>query len=253
MEQELQKASLWKRIAAGIFDLILIAILATGFGWLLSTVLHYDSYNDTLEAAYAQYESQYGVTFQITQEQYEAFDENQKQAYDDAYAALTADEEAMHAYTMAVNLMLLITTGAILLAMICICFIVPLLFGNGQTLGKKIFALCLMRTDGVKVNNLQLFTRAVLGQFAVETMIPAYVIFMIFWGTVDLFGLLLIAGLLIAQCIIMATTKTNSLLHDMMAGTVVVDFGSQRIFRTTEDLIAHKKQVAADRAARQTY
>lgn len=253
MEQELQKASLWKRIAAGIFDLILIAILATGFGWLLSTALHYDGYNDTLEAAYAKYESQYGVTFQITQEEYEAFDQVARQAYDDAYAALIADNEAMHAYNMAVNLMLLITTGAILLALILLCFVVPLLLGNGQTVGKKIFSLCLMRTDGVKVNNLQLFTRAVLGQFAVETMIPAYVIFMIFWGTVDLFGLLLIAALLIAQCVIMATTKTNSLLHDLMAGTVVVDFGSQRIFRTTEDLIAHKKQVAADRAARQSY
>ncbi len=253
MEQELQKASLWKRIAAGIFDLILIAVLATGFGWLLSTVLNYDGYNDTLEAAYARYESQYGVTFQITQEEYLALEDSQKQNYDAAYEALTADQEAMHAYSMAVNLMLVITTASILLAILCMCFVVPLILGNGQTVGKKIFALCLMRTDGVKVNNLQLFARVILGQFAVETMIPVYVAFMVFWGTVDIFGLLLVAVLLIAQCVCMATTKTNSLLHDLMAGTVVVDFGSQRIFRTTEDLIAHKKQVAADRAARQPY
>lgn len=48
-------------------------------------------------------------------------------------------------------------------------------------------------------------------------------------------------------------TRTNSALHDLLAGTVVVDIGSQMVFRTTEDLIAYQKKVAAERAARQTY
>ena len=36
MEHDIQKASLWKRVAAGILDLILIVVLATGFGWAIS-------------------------------------------------------------------------------------------------------------------------------------------------------------------------------------------------------------------------
>ena len=53
--------------------------------------------------------------------------------------------------------------------------------------------------------------------------------------------------------ICLCVSKTNALLHDQMAGTAVVDINSQRIFRSTEDLIAYQKQVAAERAARQTY
>ena len=41
--------------------------------------------------------------------------------------------------------------------------------------------------------------------------------------------------------------------EDLIAGTVVVDKDSQTIFRTTEDLIAWKKKVAAQRAAREPY
>ena len=126
-------------------------------------------------------------------------------------------------------------------------------FKNGQTLCKKIFGLCLMRTDGVKVNNMQLFARTVLGKFAIETMIPAYILILLYMGAADMFSLLLLASILIAQLIILAVTRNNSLIHDLLAGTVVVDYASQKIFTSTEDLIAYQKRVAAERAARQTY
>ena len=48
-------------------------------------------------------------------------------------------------------------------------------------------------------------------------------------------------------------TRNHSLLHDLMAGTVVVDYASQKIFQSTEDLIAYQKKIAAERAARQDY
>ena len=159
----------------------------------------------------------------------------------------------MHAYKMVVNLMLVITTGAILIAMLLLEFILPLFLGNGQTLGKKVFGIGLMRTDGVKMNNLQMFTRTVLGKFAVETMIPVYMAFMLFWNMLDLFGVILVAVLLIVQCVSILVTRTNSLLHDLMAGTVAVDIGSQMIFRSTEELVAYQKEIAAERAKRQSY
>ena len=110
-----------------------------------------------------------------------------------------------------------------------------------------------MRTDGIKVNNFQLFARAVLGKFAIETMIPVYIIEMIFWGTMGLVGPIILLVLLVAQCASLIVTQTNSALHDLIAATVVVDRNSQMIFNTPEDLIEYQKQVAAELAARATY
>lgn len=253
MEQDLQKAGLRKRISAGIFDGMLAAMLAVGVAFLLSLAFGYDSQNETLNAAYEKYETQYGVTFNISVEQYDAMTEEEKANYQAAYDALVSDEEAMHTYNVVVNLMLLMTSLGILAGIVLMEFVVPLFFGNGQTLGKKIFGICLMRTDGVKLNTMQLFVRTVLGKFAIETMIPVYILLMLFMGAANIFNLLLLAAIALAQAVIVVVTRNNSLIHDLLAGTVVVDYASQRIFTSTQDLIEYQKRVAAERAAREKY
>lgn len=253
MTHDLQKASLWKRASAWIFDFILLGILIVGVAFVLSAVLGYNGYNETLDAAYAQYEAQYDVEFEISQEQYLAMTEQQRHNYDTAYNALVSDQEAMYAYNMVLNLTMLITTLSILIAYLALEFALPLFLGNGQTLGKKIFGLCLMRTDGVQINNLQLFVRTVLGKFTIETMIPVYILIMIFFNMIGIVGTGILAALVLVQLILLAVTATNAQIHDLLAGTVVVDYSSQMIFRTTEDLIAYQKRVAAEAAARQPY
>ena len=257
MEHELQKASLWKRFAAGLFDFILLVVLATGAALGLSAVLDYDAHNATMEQIYADYESQYGISMDLTDSQYNQMTPQEQEAYmkacEEANKAMQEDEQAIRTYNLMINLILVITTGGILIAMVLLEFVVPLILGNGQTVGKKIFALCLIRTDSVKMNNMQLFARTVLGKFAIETMIPVYVVLMGFFNITNIFSTLLLAALVISQLVIVCVTKNNSLLHDLIAGTSVADFGSQRIFRSTEDLIAYQKRVAADRASRQTY
>lgn len=250
MEHALQKASLGKRIAAGILDGILICILATGFAFLLSVLLGYDGYYQTLTDGYSRYETQYGVSFDIPREELSDAD---REKWDAAYKALSQDEEVIQAYNVVLNLTLVIASVAILLSVLAWEFAVPLLLHNGQTVGKKVFSLGLVRVDGVQVTNLQLMVRALLGKFAVEIMIPVFVILMVFWGISGLIGPIVLLALLVAQAICLCVSKTNALLHDQMAGTAVVDISSQRIFRSTEDLIAYQKQVAAERAARQTY
>lgn len=253
MGNEIQRAGMWKRIAAWMLDAILLSVLAVGFAYLLSNMLGYDVYGNTLDAAYARYETEYGVVFDITQETYQAMTEAERLNYDAAYAALIADQEAMYAYNMMLNLTLVITTGGLLLGIMLWEFMIPLWLGNGQTLGKKAFSLCLVREDGVKVNTMQLFVRTLLGKFTIETMIPVYILLMLFWGTIDLTGTMILAVLLLAQAVCVGMTRNHSAIHDLLAGTVVVDMSSQNIFRTTEDLIAYQKRVAAERAARQTY
>ena len=253
MIYDLQKAGMWKRISAFLFDNILLLVAIVGIAALLSTMLGYDKHSNTLNAAYEKYETQYGITFNTTEEQYNAMTEAEKANYDAAYEALTADEEAMYAYSMMVNLMLVILSGAILLAMFIFEFAVPMLFGNGQTLGKKIFGIAIMRTDGVKVSGPLMFIRTILGKFTVETMIPVIILFMMFLGTIGIIGPFIIMVLLALQCIMLVMSKSGRLIHDYLAKTVAVDMSSQMIFRTTEDLIAYKKRLAAEQAARQVY
>lgn len=253
MVVDLQKAGLWKRMAAWLLDTILTCVLAVGFAFSLSILLGYDGYNRQLEAQYSRYETQYGVVFDIGQDAYEAMTQEEKDNYDTAYNALIADDEVLYTYNMVLNLSLLITTLSILLGILLAEFAVPLLFKNGQTVGKKCFSLGLMRTDGVKINTLQLFARTVLGKYTIGTMIPVYIVLMLFWGSMDATGTLLLGALAIGQMVCMGVTRNNSAIHDLLAGTVVVDITSQQIFATTEELIAYTKRVHADRAARQDY
>lgn len=253
MVSDLQKASLLKRLAAAIFDGILLSILAVGFAFLLALVLDYNGANAKLDAAYEQYESQYGVEFEISQTEYEALTEQQRQNYDTAYQALTADPDVLYTYNLVINLTMLITTFGILLAVVALEFVVPLFLKNGQTVGKKVFGIGLMRTDGVQMNTMQLFTRTVLGKFTIEIMIPVYLIIMIFFNSIGITGPVILALIALAEIVALSVTRTNSMIHDLLAGTVAVDLASQTIFRTTEDLIAYQKKAAADRAARSPY
>lgn len=253
MIYDLQKASMWKRISAFLFDGILLSVVIVAAAFLLSSVLGYDGYSRNMEAAYARYEAEYGITFQITEEEYGALSEEELENYNAAYAALIADTDAMYNYNMVINLTMIIVSVGALLGFIAMEFVIPMLFGNGQTLGKKIFGIGLVRKDGVKVNGLQMFTRAVLGKFAVETMIPVYILILIFFNAMGLTGTIILLGLGLLQIILVCATRTNSTLHDIIAGTVAVDMASQMIFRSTEDLIAYQKKVAAEKAARQQY
>ena len=76
---------------------------------------------------------------------------------------------------------------------------------------------------------------------------------MIFFGVTGLSGTLCLGALLVAQILIMALNRNNSLIHDLLAGTVVVDVASQMIFRDTQDLIDYKKKISREQSNRQTY
>lgn len=253
MIYDVQKASMWKRISAWLLDIILLAVLAVGLGALISYVTGYDSYNQQLLASYDKYETQYGVEFEVTQEQWEAMTQEQQDRYNEAYEALVADQEAMYAYNMVINLMLVSVSVSVLIAYLVLEFAVPLLLKNGQTLGKKVFSLALMRSDGVRITPFMLFVRTVLGKYTIETMIPVLVALIIFFGTIGLIGPTIVLILLVIQLILLAVSRNNTAIHDFIAHTVVVDLSSQLIFDTPEDLVAYKQKIAAEKAAKQNY
>ena len=253
MGVDLQKASIWKRIAAWFLDLILVAMLAVGCGALFSVILGYNDYNQTLDSGCAAYEAQYGVTFDITQEAYLGMSEQTRQNYDKAYEALVADEAVVYAYNMMVNLSVLITTLSLLVSMMILEFVVPLLLKNGQTIGKKAFGIGLVRSDCVKVSTLQLFVRALFGKYTIGAMIPVYIALMVFWGILNFSGTVMLFGLALAQLICVGVTRNNCGIHDLMAGTAAVDLACQKVFQNREDMLNYVKRIHAERAARQDY
>ncbi len=253
MVYDLQKASMWKRASAFLFDVIILGILVVGIAAALSSFLGYDKHMGKVDEAYARYEKQYGIDFEISQEDFNKLTKEEQDNWWSAYDALIKDEEAMYAYNMVINLTMVIATSAFLFAFLILEFAIPMILKNGQTLGKKIFGIGVMRTDGVKVVGPLMFIRTILGKFTIETMIPIFIIMMIFFGSVGLEGTIILGLILLVQVILMIKTQTNSAIHDVLAKTVVIDVASQMIFDSEEDLIAYKEKTHAEKAARQAY
>lgn len=253
MIYDLQKASMTKRISAWLLDAILLVIVAAGFALLLSSLFGFDGFNQTLDNAYARYETQYGIQFDITQDEYNALPQEKQASYDAAYQSLSSDPDAIYAYNMLMQLSILITSLGIFCAFLLLEFAVPLWLKHGQTVGKKIFGIAVMRTDGVQVNAVSLFVRTILGKYTIETMIPVLIVMMIFWGSIGIVGPIVLGLIGLLQIILLIASRTNSVIHDYLANTVAVDMASQLIFRTTDELIAYQKRVAAEKAAKQNY
>ena len=253
---DLQKAGLWKRVSAALFDFIMLAIVVVGAATGLSAILGYDGYLDTMSTTHERYAIEYNVT--ATAEELEAMTETELAEYearvDAAEKALSEDVEFVRAWNMVIHMSLLIATFAVLFGVVLMELVAPLMLGNGQTLGKKIFGVALMRVDGVKVTTLQMFVRSILGKFAVELMIPIFLFINLYFnGYINILGIAVLLLLLIAQIVCLVKTGTGSLLHDVMSGTVAVDLASQMIFETKEEQLEYIRKLHAQEAADAAY
>ena len=249
---DLQKASLLKRFSAFLLDLIVIAIAITGFSALFSMLFGYDAHEQALRDVYDRYEAEYNISFDLTSEEYLALSEDEKAIFDKAYEAMNKDENALYTYNMVIRLNLTVTSLAIIVSFLIFEFLIPMWLKNGQTIGKKIFGIAVMREDGVRISTFQLFVRSILGKFTIETMIPFLTLFLVFFGSLGLTGTV-IASLIACVQVALLFKGKRCVIHDLLARTVAVDMASQMIFDTTEDMIAYKKRVSAEKAANQTY
>lgn len=250
---DLQKASVWKRASAFLFDFILLTILVVAFAFLLSWITGYDGYSDTYYDKMTECEQTYSTSFGYTREQFDELGAEGQKAYMDAYNALVSDDNAMYAYRMMVNLIMLITSISIFLSYLILDFIVPVVLKDGRTLGKKIFGIAVMRTNGVRMNKVSLFIRTFLGKYAIETMVPVLIATMILFNTIGIVGPIVVGLIFVLEIVLMAATKTNSMIHDLLADTVVVDYASQMIYDSEEALVAAKRQAALEKANRTGY
>ena len=262
MIYDLQKASMWKRISAFLCDIIVFCIVAVGIALVLSTVLGIDAQQEKMVAICDQHAQSYGLSdfmtkeeldgalsIAMTQERFDTLTKEQQDIFNKASETLFQNEEYLHAYGMAYQLALLVLTFSILISHLILEFAIPLWFKNGQTIGKKVFGVAVMRIDGVKVSPLILLVRTVLGKYAVETMIPVFSLLSLLFGTANnLTGILLIV-LVGSEIALLIFTPARTPLHDMLASTVTVDFASQMIFDSPEELLEYKKKLHAESVA----
>ena len=116
MMLDLQKASVLKRASAFLLDIILLFVLITGFAFALFSITGYDDYAARLEEKEKVYEEQYGVSFNVTEKEYNELTEEARATLDAAYEAFGKEEEVLYLYNMQLNLILMLSTVSILLA-----------------------------------------------------------------------------------------------------------------------------------------
>ena len=253
MIYDLQKASMLKRVSAFILDAILMIILVTGFMWIISSVLGFAEHSDELDALITGYEEEFGVDFGISSDDYEKFSEAEKEYFDSCYGKVIRDERYAYLSNMIFYSLLTMVSLSLFFSFLILEFIIPLLFKNGQTIGKKIFAIGVMRIDGVKVAPIIMFVRTILGKYTIETMVPAIILLMLHFGVGSYVTLGVVVLIALFELILVIVTKTNSFIHDILSSTVTVDLPSQMIFDSVEAKKEYQLRIHNEEAKHSKY
>ncbi len=273
---ELRKISIVKRASAWLLDAILLAVLATGFMFILSLVCNFNHHQEV----YAQYNGEwtqfrreyigdvaefYGFTYEETDEEgnhyiitkdgkpaslgdvMKALDDSKGQEPETAsayakYKTLTPAAKVNAQFQFVLSLLFMMISLGILFAYLALEFLVPIFLKNGRTVGKTVFGICIVRPDCVKITSMALFARTLLGKFAIETMFPVFLIYLFFFGGLGILAVILLAAFLIMNLILLFATKNRTPIHDLLASTVAVDARLQVIFQSEEELIAKKSE-----------
>ena len=253
MGHELQRADFWKRLSAFMFDTMMIILAAVGIAAIMSLFMNYEGHYNTIETIEAECAAKYGINTDLTAEEYEQLSDDEKQRYLEADAEFGSNPLVADAYNKLLTLTLLTITFSLLIAYVGLEFVVPIFLKHGRTLGKKIFGLAVMRTNGVKLDGQAHFIRSIIGKYTMETMVPVYIILMIIFGNLGPIGTLMLIAFLILEIAVYATTRTRSTVHDLVSDTVVVDMASQMIFESYDDLMAYKTKLHEEEANKKEY
>ena len=154
----------------------------------------------------------------------------EKVKYENAERAFAKNEEAISLYNAMLERLVLILGLSPLFSCVILEFLIPLFLRNGQTIGKKIFGIGVMLSNGVKLNGVALFARAILGKFAIETAIPIIAVVSLLFGAAGGFGAVAILIILCVNLGLLFFSKRKTVVHDLVSYSVCVDIASQLIF-----------------------
>lgn len=112
----------------------------------------------------------------------------------------------------------------------------PVIFKNGQTIGKKILKLGLANYEGYKFKNHQLLMRFM--PYTVCTL----AIMLPFWSSTTIIGIVILILLLVSFALMMASPK-RAALHDFCARSIVIDRKTSIIF---ENFVEEEEYIAVE-------
>ncbi len=253
MAFNLQKANFWKRISAFMFDIVLTLVIALAIMIGMHAILKVDAKIEKLNNYRAEFAEKIDLDLDLSNEEYEKLPEAEKQAREEKFKELEKmlweDKDVRNLNSEIITNVSVSVITSLLIGKTVWYFVIPLFFKHGRTLGKKIFGLAVVRTNGVKLTNPILFVRSLIGLYAIETMFPLTLLFMTLFGSLGIVGPITIGLFAILQIFVMIYTKTNSCIHDLLTDSVVVDMASQQIFETQDERTEFDKAEAARKAA----
>lgn len=256
MIYDLQKASFWKRISAFLFDTVIMLVVVVAIAWLMSTVMNYELHFNNMEneknIEKQKIEAEYGCELDLSVG-YEQMSEQQKEMYDKLDKAVSENDTIQAAAFLLLNYSLVICIVSTFAAYALLEFAVPMIFKNGQTLGKKLFSIGVIRTSTVKASPFVLFVRMLFGKFTIETVLPMFVLIMMFFGIIGIIGPIVILGLLVLELIAVLATRTRSTIHDLVSDTCVVDMSTQMVFESEQALMEYKKKIHEEQVSSTPY
>lgn len=282
---ELKKIGIVKRASALLLDAILIAVLATGFMFLISLICNYGEEEKLSTQYFNEWEgfrkeyvsdvaSYYGFTYKedkdggytITKDGeastlgavIEKLDASKGEDIETAeayakYVSLTPVAKVNAQYQYVYSLLFMMISLGTFLSFLILEFIIPIILKNGQTIGKKVFGIGVVRYDCVKITNISLFARTVLGKYAIETMFPVMLAYLFFFGGLGIVAVILFVAIIFLNLLAFFATKNNTPIHDLISGAVVIDMSLQVIYNSEEELIEKKALEEKKKAEKKEY
>ena len=116
-------------------------------------------------------------------------------------------------------------------------FALPMIFKNGETIGKLIFHLGVVNKLGYRISKLQIIPRYL---FMMVVVVALY----LFLGT-NLWFLGIITFLALASYALAIFTKDHKAIHDWIAGTIVIDKVHSEIFENATQEEKIKNEIAS--------
>ena len=235
------KAKPLKRLAAYIIDLILLLIITASVAAGMFAAMDYQVYEEQFDQACQVYGEQFGVDLTASRADQAELSEEVQDKYLEAWEALNADAQAMDSIKEMLRITLLSAVAGFFAGYLILEVMIPLIFKNGQTVGKKLLGLCVMHKYHVRVGTMQIIYRAILGKYFLETLIPVVLLILSNYGVLGTTASLLLSVIAMTQGFIVMMSQANCGIHDKLFKTVVTDFKQQHIFDTLNERIDYEE------------
>ena len=113
--------------------------------------------------------------------------------------------------------------------------VIPLFFKDGETLGKRMFKLCLANKLGYRISKIQLIPRFLL--------FVAIVVVLYFVVGIGIISLGILTFIALVSYTLTVFTKGHKAIHDYIAGTIVVDKVKSEIYNNYDEAIRVKESI----------